>query len=352
MTPLRQGVASSSRRPIRSPNSCLPTPSATGRIVSRYSSISRRRDSACANGAPPAIPIGPPGCRRSRSISSACHRAARRSRFYVTTGRAAENTIFSTRFMIAARSRAPTASSQPSLRRARDPISTRPEPRQHLVSGSLELIVRPVEQPVDAALPGGYEPVDRHVHPEHDLAHRDPPSIGVFARHDRDENLIADRGSRRTLHDSFGRSERTLQCCSRDGRRGTPVAVRRPRLPGRRAQAHTTAARRQWRRLTARREASATVIGRWRWRRHAGARSCLRRLGARVRWSLWTATDHAAPAGRTIGTSPIWRSGCQGVGVDGHCLVGVRDRCGCGLRGGPGVRGFATFGHAHIRGLV
>jgi hypothetical protein len=25
--------------------------------------------------------------------------------------------------------------------------------------------------------------------------------------------------------------------------------------------------------------------------------------------------------------------------------------CGCGLRGGPGVRGFATVGHAHIRGL-
>jgi hypothetical protein len=25
--------------------------------------------------------------------------------------------------------------------------------------------------------------------------------------------------------------------------------------------------------------------------------------------------------------------------------------CGCGLRGGPGVRGFATGGHAHIRGL-
>ena len=25
--------------------------------------------------------------------------------------------------------------------------------------------------------------------------------------------------------------------------------------------------------------------------------------------------------------------------------------CGCGWRGGPGVRGFATFGHAHIRGL-
>jgi hypothetical protein len=25
--------------------------------------------------------------------------------------------------------------------------------------------------------------------------------------------------------------------------------------------------------------------------------------------------------------------------------------CGCGLRGGPGVCGFATVGHAHIRGL-
>ena len=25
--------------------------------------------------------------------------------------------------------------------------------------------------------------------------------------------------------------------------------------------------------------------------------------------------------------------------------------CDCGLRGGPGVRGFATVGHAHIRGL-
>jgi hypothetical protein len=59
-------------------------------------------------------------------------------------------------------------------------------------------------------------------------------------------------------------------------------------------------------------------------------------------------------AHRTSATasSPIWRSGCQGVGVDGHCLVGgAWLRCGCGLRGGPGVRGFATGGHAHIRGL-
>ena len=40
-------------------------------------------------------------------------------------------------------------------------------------------------------------------------------------------------------------------------------------------------------------------------------------------------------------SSPIWRSGCQGVGVDGHRLVGcVVD--GCGWRGGLGVLGFAT----------
>ena len=32
------------------------------------------------------------------------------------------------------------------------------------------------------------------------------------------------------------------------------------------------------------------------------------------------------------------------------CWSGLRV-CGCGWRGGPGVRGFATFGHAHIRGL-
>ena len=44
----------------------------------------------------------------------------------------------------------------------------------------------------------------------------------------------------------------------------------------------------------------------------------------------------------TIATSPIWRSGCQGVGVDGHVWFGVVVGCGCGLRGGPGVLGFAT----------
>ena len=44
-----------------------------------------------------------------------------------------------------------------------------------------------------------------------------------------------------------------------------------------------------------------------------------------------------------IPLSPIWRSGCQGVGVDGHWLVVVVVAgCGRGLRGGPGVRGFAT----------
>ena len=32
-------------------------------------------------------------------------------------------------------------------------------------------------------------------------------------------------------------------------------------------------------------------------------------------------------------------------------MVVVGQGCGCGLRGGPGVRGFATGGHAHIRGL-
>ena len=35
----------------------------------------------------------------------------------------------------------------------------------------------------------------------------------------------------------------------------------------------------------------------------------------------------------------IWRSGCQGVGVDGHGVVGAAGCCGCGSRGGPGVRG-------------
>jgi hypothetical protein len=50
--------------------------------------------------------------------------------------------------------------------------------------------------------------------------------------------------------------------------------------------------------------------------------------------------------------SPIWRSACQGVGVDGHCLVGAWRGCGCGWRGGPGVRGVRDGGHAHIRGLA
>jgi hypothetical protein len=38
--------------------------------------------------------------------------------------------------------------------------------------------------------------------------------------------------------------------------------------------------------------------------------------------------------------SPVWRSGCQGAGVDGHCVVGgAGGWCGCGSRGGPAVRG-------------
>ena len=45
--------------------------------------------------------------------------------------------------------------------------------------------------------------------------------------------------------------------------------------------------------------------------------------------------------GRAIGSSLIWRSGCQGVGVDGHCLVGcVVD--GVRLAGRSGGLGFAT----------
>ena len=43
---------------------------------------------------------------------------------------------------------------------------------------------------------------------------------------------------------------------------------------------------------------------------------------------------------RTDATSPIWRSGCQVAGVDGHCVVGgAGGWCGCGSRGGPAVRG-------------
>ena len=50
--------------------------------------------------------------------------------------------------------------------------------------------------------------------------------------------------------------------------------------------------------------------------------------------------------------SPIWRRGCQGVGVDGHGLVGVAVvgvvAAGGAVRASAGSR---RFGHAHIRGL-
>ena len=68
---------------------------------------------------------------------------------------------------------------------------------------------------------------------------------------------------------------------------------------------------------------------------------------------LWAGTTRSplAPVLGAITTSPIWRIGCQGVGVDGHVLVGV---AGGVVAAGGAVRafaGFATFGHAHIRGL-
>ena len=55
---------------------------------------------------------------------------------------------------------------------------------------------------------------------------------------------------------------------------------------------------------------------------------------------------------RTIAPSPIWRSGCQGAGVEGHCVVGGAGVCVVAVRGAVrAFAGFATFGHAHIRGL-
>ena len=54
-----------------------------------------------------------------------------------------------------------------------------------------------------------------------------------------------------------------------------------------------------------------------------------------------------------IGTSPIWRSACQGAWVDRRC-VGGRAACRV-VAAREAVRafaGFATFGHAHIRGLA
>jgi len=52
-------------------------------------------------------------------------------------------------------------------------------------------------------------------------------------------------------------------------------------------------------------------------------------------------SSRRAHATGVIQSSPIWRSGCQGVGVDGHCVVGcVVD--GVRLAGRSGELGFAT----------
>ncbi len=50
-------------------------------------------------------------------------------------------------------------------------------------------------------------------------------------------------------------------------------------------------------------------------------------------------------------TSPIWRGWCQGVGVEGHGVVGVAGAVVAVREAAEAFAGFATFGHAHIRGL-
>ena len=50
--------------------------------------------------------------------------------------------------------------------------------------------------------------------------------------------------------------------------------------------------------------------------------------------------------------SPIWRSGCQGVGVDGHGLVGGAWLMWLRLAGRSGRPRVRDGGHAHIRGLA
>ena len=69
-------------------------------------------------------------------------------------------------------------------------------------------------------------------------------------------------------------------------------------------------------------------------------------------WPL-SAIDGRASArqSRGCGTLPIWRGWCQGVGVEGHGVVGVAGAVVAVREAAEAFAGFATFGHAHIRGL-
>ncbi len=73
----------------------------------------------------------------------------------------------------------------------------------------------------------------------------------------------------------------------------------------------------------------------------------LARRAGRIRSSVAATTG----ATRAIQTSPIWRGGCQGVGVDGHCVVAVPGLMWLRFAGRSERPRVRDGGHAHIRGL-